>query len=172
MKTTKMSPFFFIYFFCSTCCSTFISEFENKIHFQIHYFGRFWPVKYPQFFAQSYWFGQLIILYQKVDTLRLLKICIMFCLPVGAKYPFFRLQLTNYIWGSRKFCTELVCFFITFLVTKNSFWEPFWPVPSSAYYWILLICVATVQNLGKDTHLDCYVVDVPRSGEGRVFLFS
>ena len=35
-----------------------------------------------------------------------------------------------------------------------------------------MICVATVQNRGEDTHLGCYVVDVSRSAEGRVFLFS
>ena len=32
--------------------------------------------------------------------------------------------------------------------------------------------MATVQNRGKYTHLGCYVVDVSRSAEGRVFLFS
>ena len=35
-----------------------------------------------------------------------------------------------------------------------------------------MICVATVQNRGKYTHLGCYVVDVSRKAEGRVFLFS
>ena len=45
--------------------------------------------KIPQFFTKSYWFGQLIILLQKVDNLGLLKIYIIFCLPTGAKYPFF-----------------------------------------------------------------------------------
>ena len=35
-----------------------------------------------------------------------------------------------------------------------------------------MICVATVQNRGEDTHLGCYVVDVSRSAEVRVFLFS
>ena len=33
-----------------------------------------------------------------------------------------------------------------------------------------MICIATVQNRGKDTHLGCYVVDVSRRAEGRVFL--
>ena len=47
----------------------------------------------------------------------------------------------------------------------------FWPVLSSAYYWILLICIATVPNRGKYTHLGCYVVDVSRSAEGKVFRF-
>ena len=44
--------------------------------------------KIPQFLAKSYRFRQLITLFQKVDTLRLLKIYIMFCPPAGAKYPF------------------------------------------------------------------------------------
>ena len=121
-----------------------------------------------QFFAKRYWFGQLIILFLKVDNLRLLKIYIMFFLPTRAKYRFFRVQLMEYIGGWRKFCTELLCFFITFLVTKN----PFWSVLPPTYHWILLICVPTVQNRGKYTHLSWYVVDVSRSAEGRVFLFS
>ena len=35
-----------------------------------------------------------------------------------------------------------------------------------------MICLATVQNRGKDTHYGFYVVDVSRSAGGRVFLFS
>ena len=46
--------------------------------------------KIPQFLAKSYQFRQLVILFQKVDTLRLLKIYIMFCPFAGAKYPFFQ----------------------------------------------------------------------------------
>ena len=52
-----------------------------------------WPLlvcKIPQFLAKSYQCRQLITLFQKVDTLRLLKIYNMFCLPAGAKYPFFQ----------------------------------------------------------------------------------
>ena len=42
--------------------------------------------KIPQFFVKSYQFRQLIILFLKVDTLRLLKIYVMFCPPARAKY--------------------------------------------------------------------------------------
>ena len=35
-----------------------------------------------------------------------------------------------------------------------------------------MICIATVQNRGADTHLGCYVADVTRRAEERVFLFS
>ena len=35
-----------------------------------------------------------------------------------------------------------------------------------------MICLATVQNRGKDTHYRFYVVDVSESGGGRIFLFS
>ena len=35
-----------------------------------------------------------------------------------------------------------------------------------------MICVATAKNRGEVTRLGCYVVDVSRSAEGRVFLFS
>ena len=74
---------------------------------------------------------------KKVDTMRLLKIYIMFYLPTEAKYPFFRLQLMDCIRGWRKFHAEPVCFFQHFF---------FSPVLSSVYYWILFICLATVQN--------------------------
>ena len=67
-----------------------ISEFENTLNsFSSSLLWSILVSKLPQFFSKSYWFGQLIILFQKVDTLRLLKIYIMFCLPAGAKYPFF-----------------------------------------------------------------------------------
>ena len=59
----------------------------------------FWSIlvcKIPQYLEKSYQFGQLIILFQKVDTLRLLKIYVMFCPFAGAKYPIFRLQLMYY----------------------------------------------------------------------------
>ena len=46
--------------------------------------------KTPQVLAKICRFGQLIILFSKVDTLRLLKIYIMFCSPAGAKCPLFQ----------------------------------------------------------------------------------
>ena len=105
-----------------------ISEFENTLNsFSSSLLWSILVSKLPQFFSKSYWFGQLIILFQKVDTLMLLKIYIMFCLPAGAKYPFFfRIQLMDYVGGWRKFHAELVCSFITFLVTKEkAFKSPF-----------------------------------------------
>ena len=45
--------------------------------------------KIPQFLAKGYQFRQLTILFQKVVTLWLPKIYIMFC-PTKAKYPFFQ----------------------------------------------------------------------------------
>ena len=69
----------------------FISEFEySKFIFM---WSPLWSIlvcKIPQFLAKSYRFRQLITLFQKVDTLRLLKIHIMFCSPAGAKYPIFQ----------------------------------------------------------------------------------
>ena len=55
--------------------------------------SRLWSIltcKIPHFLARSDRFGQLIILLQKVDILRLLKIYIIFCPPVTAKYTFFQ----------------------------------------------------------------------------------
>ena len=89
--------------------------------------------KIPQFLPKSYRFRQLITLFQKADTLRLLKIYIMFCQPAGAKYSVLRLQLMGqqlfYITElntSTKICfisgndTTLVQIFVTIL-NKRSF---------------------------------------------------
>ena len=56
--------------------------------------------KIPQFLVKSYQFGQLVIILQKVETLMLLKIYIMFCPIAGAKYLFFRLQLMGHCFNS------------------------------------------------------------------------
>ena len=89
METRQMTPFFSSTFSDLTVCN---------IHFWIWKYSKFifmwcpvWSIlvcKIPQFLAESYRFRQLITLLQKVDTLRLLKIFIMFCPHVGAKYPF------------------------------------------------------------------------------------
>ena len=113
-------PNFFHLLFLLYLLVIFISEFENTENSFSSLLRRSILVcKIPQFFSKSNWFGQLIILFQKVDTLWLLKIYIMFCLPPEAKYPFFWLQLMDYTGGWRKFHTELVCFFITCLVIKK-----------------------------------------------------
>ena len=62
MEARQMTPFFLIYFSPSNC----------KIHFCI------WK------WSKSI-FGPAIILFQKLDTPRLLKIHLMFCPPRGAK---------------------------------------------------------------------------------------
>ena len=49
--------------------------------------------KIPPFLAESDQFGQIRMLVQKLDTLRILKIYIVFCLPAEAKYPIFKPQL-------------------------------------------------------------------------------
>ena len=127
MKSTPMTPFFHLLFSALPACNIHFWIWKYlKNSFSNSLFRSILVCKIPQLFAKSYWFGQIIILLQKVDTLRLLKICIMFCLPTGAKYPSFRLQLMDYIGGRRKLHTELVCFFITFLVTKKiAFKSPF-----------------------------------------------
>ena len=59
----------------------------------------FWFIlvcKIPHFLPKSYRFGQLIIRFQKADTLRLLKTYIMFCHSAGAKYPFF--YAPDHLW--------------------------------------------------------------------------
>ena len=85
LEARQMTPFFFIYFF--SLFVTFISEFKNTQNS----FSPLWFIlvcKISQFLARSYRFGQLIIIFLKVETLRLLITYIMFCPPAGAKYPF------------------------------------------------------------------------------------
>ena len=67
METTQMTPFlhllFLLYLFV-----TFISEFENIYNsFSDSLLRSILVCKIPQFFSKSYWFGQLIILLQKVS---------------------------------------------------------------------------------------------------------
>ena len=80
-------PIFSSTFYTLIACEI-ISEFEKNSKFM----SCLWSIlacKVPQFLARSYQFGQLIILFQKVDTMRLLKIYIIFCPPITAKYSFF-----------------------------------------------------------------------------------
>ena len=80
-------PIFSSTFYTLIACEI-IFEFEKNSKFM----SCLWSIlacKVPQFLARSYQFGQLIILFQKVDTMRLLKIYIIFCPPITAKYSFF-----------------------------------------------------------------------------------
>ena len=91
-------PIFFIYFFHSTCLQhLFLYLKMVKIHFHVvPPFGPLWYLKYLNL-GQSYRFAEPIILFQKVHTLRLLKIHIMFCPPRGARK---RYQLKDYIYSN------------------------------------------------------------------------
>ena len=51
----------------------------------------------------------------------------MFFLPARAKYPFFRLQLMDYIRGWRNFHAEPACFLLLFGDKKIAFKSPFDP---------------------------------------------
>ena len=128
MKTAKITPFFRLLFSALPACN---------IHFWIWkylkiIFKLITSVHSGLWNTSSFcgklltWTAHYTFPFQKEDTLRLLKIYIMFCLPAGANTYFFRLQLTDYIGDWRKFRTELVCFFITFLMTKKkAFKSPF-----------------------------------------------
>ena len=75
----------------TACNCSFLNLKIIKIHF--HAFPFFLSIlvcKIPQYLPKSYRSGQLVILFQKVDILRLLKMYIRFCLPATAKYPFFQ----------------------------------------------------------------------------------
>ena len=114
-KNGKICIFFFFFFFGqfkdhnsgrkhgNYTDSVFSSSFSTLtvciIHFWIWKFSKFifmcfplWSIQacnMPQFFAKNYRIGQFIILFYKVDTLRLLKIFIISCQVAGAKYPLF-----------------------------------------------------------------------------------
>ena len=92
-----MTPFLQSAFSALTVCN---------IHFWIwkYMWSPFWSIlvwKIFQFLTKSYHrFGQLIILFKKVNSQRLLKIYFMFCPPARAKYSFFSLQLRDFILWS------------------------------------------------------------------------
>ena len=74
-----------------------ISEYENTQNpFSNSLLWSILVCKIPQCFAKSYSLRQLFSI---VNTLRLLKIYVMFCPRAGAKYPFFRLQFIDFIAG-------------------------------------------------------------------------
>ena len=114
MKTTKMTPFFHLLFLLYLQVK-FISEFENtKTHFQFHYFGPFWSVKYLNFLPKATDLDSSSYFFQKVDTLRLLKICIMFCLPAD-QIPIFLGSSSWTILGvEEKFIPNLFAFLLHF----------------------------------------------------------
>ena len=119
MKTTQKAPFFHLLFLLYLLV-TFTSEFENTYNSFSN--SLLWSIvvcKLPHFFAKSYGFGQLIILFQKVDTLRLLKMYIMFCLPVGAKHPFFQAPVHGLYWRLKKISYRTCLLFYYFFDDKK-----------------------------------------------------
>ena len=121
MKTTKMTPFFHLLFLLYLLV-TFISEFENTLNsFSNSLLQSILVCKIPQFFSKSYWFGQLIILFQKVDTLRLLKIYIMFCLPAKQIPIFLGSSSWTILEVEENFIPNLFAFLLLFWWQKNSF---------------------------------------------------
>ena len=90
-----MTPFFSSLF--STVCN--IDFWIWKCSKFIFMWSPVWSIlvcKIPQFLAKCYRFGRLIILFWKVDTLRLLKLFTMFCPHARTKYPFF--WYCGYLW--------------------------------------------------------------------------
>ena len=79
-------PIFFIYFFCSKCSlHSFLYLKIAKIYFDVILPLVHSGLQNTLFLCKSYQFGQPIILFQKEDTLNLLKIHILFCPLRGAK---------------------------------------------------------------------------------------
>ena len=98
METRQMIPFL---------SSTFSALTVSNIHFWIWKYSKliftwFWSIlvcKILQLLVKSYRFGQLIILFLKVDTLWFLKIYIMFCYTPKLNTHFFRLQVNKNMYG-------------------------------------------------------------------------
>ena len=97
METGQITLFYFIYFLRSNCLyHSFLNLKILKIHFHVVPLWIVLACKTPQFLEKSYQFRQLIILFQNVGTLRLLRIYIMFCPPAVAKCHIFTLKLLDY----------------------------------------------------------------------------
>ena len=73
IENYKHDPIFWSTFSVQHACNIHFWIWKYLNSFSISLFLSILVCKIPQFFAKSYWFGQLIILFQKVDTLRLLK---------------------------------------------------------------------------------------------------
>ena len=113
------APFFHLLFLLYLLV-TFTSEFENTYNsFSNSLLCSILVCKLPHFFAKSYGFGQLIILFQKVDTLRSLKMYIMFCLPIGAKHPFFQAPVHGLYWRLKKISYRTCLLFNYFFDDKK-----------------------------------------------------
>ena len=152
MRTTQMTHFFHLLFLLYLFVK-FISEFEIlKIHFQIYYFGPFWSVKYLNFLSKatdsdsSYTFLEsrhpevTKNLYYVLSTHQS-----QILIFLGSRWwTIFEVE--------ENFIQSLSDFYYFFDHKKIAFKSPFWPLPSSIYYWILLICLTTVQNREKCTH--------------------
>ena len=75
METGQITLFYFIYFLPSNCLyHSFLNLRILKIHFHVVALWIVLACKTPQFLEKSYQFRQLIILFQNVGTLRLLRI--------------------------------------------------------------------------------------------------
>ena len=121
MEATQITTFFNLLFLLYLFV-IFISKSENvQDLFSNSFLWLSLVFKIPQSFAKSYLFGQLITRFQKVETLRLLKIYIMFCPPAGVKYPFLGSSSWNVLGIEENFMQSLPAFFMLFLVTKKSF---------------------------------------------------
>ena len=120
MKTTQIAPVFNLFFFLLYLLVTFISEFENTYNsFPSLLLRSILVCKKPQSFDKSHRFGQLIILFQKVGTLRLLRIYIMYYLPAGAKYPFFQAPAHGLYLRLKKISHRAWLLFYYFLHNKK-----------------------------------------------------
>ena len=108
-------PIFFHLLFLLYLLVTFISEFENTLNsFSNSLLRSILVYKIPQFLQKLLIWTAHQTFPESTDTLRLPKICIiMFCLPAGAKYPFWTIL--------NKISYRICLLFITFLVTKNDF---------------------------------------------------
>ena len=97
METWQMTPFFIYLFYLVRTFSlqhSFLYLKTVKSHFHVVPLRSIVVCKIPQFFGNSYRFGQPITLFWKIDTLRLQK-NYKFCPPARAKYPFLRLHLIH-----------------------------------------------------------------------------
>ena len=96
-------PIFFHLLFLLYLLVTFISEFENTLNsFSNSLLRSILVYKIPQFLQKLLIWTAHQTFPESRDTLRLPKIYIMFCLPAGAKYPFFQDPAHRLYWRLKK----------------------------------------------------------------------
>ena len=115
-----MTPFFHLLFLLYLLV-TFISEFENTLNsFSNSLLRSILVYKIPQFLQKLLIWTAHQTFPESRDTRKLPKIYIMFCLPAGAKYPFFQDPVHGLYWRLKKISYKACLLFYYFFGNKKT----------------------------------------------------